>query len=64
MTTGAHDGRPRGVLYAKAPDGSELPVIDVTNPAFALPYDEAQMAKRIARFVRGERLRAKIPRPI
>ena len=58
------EGRPRGVVYAKAPDGTELPVIDVTNPAFALPYDEAEMKKRVARFLRGERWRAKIPQPI
>jgi hypothetical protein len=58
------EGRHGSVLYAAAPDGNELPVIDVTNPAFALPYDEAQMKKRIARFVRSERLRAKIPQTI
>jgi hypothetical protein len=55
------DGRPLGVLYVKAPDGGELPVIDVTNPAFALPYNEAQMKKRVALFERVERMRAKIP---
>jgi hypothetical protein len=65
MTTSrSSDGRPLGVLYVKAPDGSELPVIDVTNPAFALPYSEAQMKKRVALFELGERLRAKIPQPI
>jgi len=65
MTTArTTDGRPLGVFYAEAPDGSELPVIDVTNPAFALPYDETQMKKRVALFVRAERLRAKIPQPI
>jgi hypothetical protein len=53
-----------GVYYATAPDGSELPVVDVTNPAFAPPYDEAQMARRVAIFARAERLRAKIPRSI
>jgi hypothetical protein len=65
MTTAlGPDGRPLGVLYAMAGDGSELPVIDVTHPAFALPYDEAQMKRRVALFVRGERLRSKIPKPI
>ena len=65
MTTARRtEGRPRGVLYVAAPDGSELPVIDVTHPAFALLYDEAQMNERVARFVRQERLRAKIPQPI
>jgi hypothetical protein len=60
----ARAGRPPGVLYASAPDGGELPVIDVTNPAFSLPYDETQMTKEVARFVQGERLRAKVPRPL
>jgi len=65
MTTArTSDGRPPGVLFVQAPDGGELPVIDVTNPAFALPYGEAEMKKRVALFLRSERLRAKIPQPI
>lgn len=49
------------VYYAVAGDGSELPVIDVTNPAFAPLYDEGQMARRVASFVRSERWLARIP---
>ena len=52
------------VYYASAADGSELPVIDVTNPEFALPYDEAEMARRAATFLRLERWRGRIPRSI
>jgi hypothetical protein len=52
------------VFYAMAADGSELPVVDVTNPAFAAPYDEAQMASRVARFTRAERWRARVPQPV
>ena len=52
-----------GVFYALA-DGHDLPVIDVTNPAFALPYDEAEMARRVAIFARAERWRARIPKSI
>jgi len=41
-----------GVAYAPAPDGHELPVIDVTNPAF-----------RVDRSAEGvEALRARISR--
>jgi hypothetical protein len=56
--------RYEGVHYARTQDGSELPVIDVTHPAFALPHDEARMEKGVARFVRNERARARIPRSI
>ncbi len=53
-----------GVYYAISDDGSELPVVDVTNPAFALPYDDAQMARRAAIFARAERWRSRIPQSI
>ena len=53
-----------GVFYAVAADGSELPVIDVTNPVFAPPYDEAEMARRVAMFARAERWRARIPQSL
>jgi hypothetical protein len=50
----------RGVVYAVAIDGHELPVIDVTHPAFAL-LDEEKMKRQVARFSRGEKLRDKVP---
>lgn len=53
-----------GVYYAIAADGSELPVVDVTSPEFAPPYDEGQMARRVAIFARAERWRGRIPRPL
>jgi hypothetical protein len=52
------------VYYATAADGSELPVVDVTSSEFAPPYDEAQMARRVANFARAERWRAWIPHAI
>jgi hypothetical protein len=58
------DQRQRGVLYARTDDGSDLPVIDVTHPAFAPLYDDAQMARRVELFVKSERARARIPAPI
>jgi hypothetical protein len=58
------DGKRRavdGVFYARAADGHELPVVDVTHAAFAPLYDEDQMADQVAAFARSEKLRAKIP---
>ena len=57
----SHSALRDGVLYAATEDGTELPVVDVTHPAFALRYGEAEMAKRVAAFVRGERLRERVP---
>ena len=56
--------RARGVLYAKTNDGNELPVVDVTNPAFARRYDDAQMVTKVKRFAQGEMARARIPKSI
>ena len=52
------------MLYAKTNDGSELPVVDVTHPAFAQRHDDVQMAKNVRRLVQGEKARARIPKPI
>lgn len=53
--------RERGVFYAVASNGDELPVVDVTHPAFAPLFDEREMEKQFARFKRSERLRAMVP---
>jgi hypothetical protein len=48
-----------GVAYAPAPDGHDLPVIDVTNPAFRVDSSaEGVEALRRAHFAetRGNRL--------
>ena len=52
------------VFYARTADGEMLAVVDVTSPEFALPFDEAEMARRIAVFVRAERWRGRLPRSI
>jgi hypothetical protein len=52
------------VYYAVASDGSELPVIDVTNPAFAPRHDEGRMARRGAWLVRVERFWERIPQSL
>jgi hypothetical protein len=56
--------RTRGVLYAKTNDGNELPVVDLTHPAFAQRYDDVQIAKKLRSFEQAERARARIPKPI
>jgi hypothetical protein len=50
-----------GVCYAVAPDGIELPVVDVTHEAFALAIDEEQLAILTREFVRDEERRASLP---
>src|SRR4029450_1150233 len=40
-----------GVCYAFADDGLELPVIDVTHPAFAFEITDEQLSAQIDRFV-------------
>lgn len=57
-------GRKPGICYASTRDGTELPVIDVTHPAFALDLTDAQLAEMAQRFVEESKRRARIPRPI
>src|SRR6188508_2231360 len=52
------------VFHARAADGGMLAVVDVTSPEFALPFDEGEMARRVARFVREERWRGRVPRAV
>src|SRR5215471_1933339 len=51
-----------GVCYAVTDDGIELPVIDVTHPAFAFDVSDEKFAQLIDQFARSERRRAKLPR--
>lgn len=48
------------VVYAKTEDGLELPVIDVTNPAFAVSATEEEIAAMLEQFVRESAQRAEI----
>src|SRR4051812_42054060 len=50
-----------GVCYACSDDGIELPVIDITHPAFALAVDPAEIAAVISDSVRAMSARRKIP---
>ena len=43
-----------GVCYAPTDDGVELPVIDITHPAFALGLSEDDLAKRTEAYIREQ----------
>ena len=47
-----------GVCYAYSDDGLELPVIDITHPAFAFEMDDAKLNALIDSFVRGANIPA------
>jgi hypothetical protein len=50
-----------GVCYAMTNDGVELPVVDVTHPAFEVKISDAELADAIDRFVRESKRREKLP---
>ncbi len=50
-----------GVYYALTIDGLELPVVDVTHPAFAVSPTDAQQAALVAAFLAQEMPFAKLP---
>jgi hypothetical protein len=51
-----------GVSYAVTDDGLELPVVDVTHPAFQLELSEAKQHAMLARFLDEQRKFARLPR--
>jgi hypothetical protein len=50
-----------GVCYAVADDGLELPVIDVTHPAFQFTIGEEELSSAIDRFVLSLQAAAQLP---
>lgn len=50
-----------GVCYAVTDDGLELPVMDITHPAFACEMTEAEISAVIDRTMQGFRESAKLP---
>jgi hypothetical protein len=42
-----------GIFYATTPDGIELPIVDVTHPAFAIALDAAEQRARVDEFMRA-----------
>src|SRR5712692_4870809 len=53
-----------GILFALTDDGVSLPVIDVTNPAFAVTATDAELASLSDRFVLESTERQEIPAPL
>src|SRR5262245_7466152 len=49
---GSPAAAPREIFRARAPDGLDLPIIDVTKPAFALSVSEAELRSRVEAFLR------------
>jgi len=52
------------VLSAMTDDGSRLPVIDLTNPAFAVTITDTELAAMCDRFILESRQRQEIPAPL
>jgi hypothetical protein len=50
------------MIFAKAPDGLDLPVIDVTNPRFTVPDDPASLAAQTKAFLDWYRNQSRMPR--
>jgi hypothetical protein len=51
-----------GVSYAVTDDGLELPVLDVTHPAFACELTDEKQGRMLARFLDEQRRFARLPR--
>ena len=54
--------QPRGLAMARTREGHELPVIDVTDPRFAVPDDPAATRALYDEFIDGEQRRHRIPK--
>jgi hypothetical protein len=52
MATRPETNKRPGVSYVVAPNGLELPVIDVTHPAFALAITPAEQAALVDGFLK------------
>ncbi|MFT3928469.1 MAG: hypothetical protein QM778_38425 [Myxococcales bacterium] len=50
-----------GVFYAVSSDGVELPIIDVTHPAFALSFDDEKQRRMLAAYLREQWLVGLVP---
>jgi hypothetical protein len=50
-----------GLVYAVSADGLELPVIDITHPAFAIDVTREQLDAMADQFVREEKRRERVP---
>jgi hypothetical protein len=53
-----------GVQYALTRDGIELPVVDVTHPAFALAVTDTEMRAEIEKFLKQNSPLTRVPAPL
>lgn len=53
-----------GVYYALTPEGVELPIVDVTNPAFVLSITPADQQDRVRAFIEERQRFARLPKII
>src|ERR1700712_1971166 len=60
-TRNAQPDHRAGVCYAMTQDGVELPVIDVTHPAFQVKASEAELERLFERLVRAHKSGRKVP---
>lgn len=56
-----HSHASDGIIYARTREGFDLPVIDVTNPRFAVPDDPAAVRGLYDSFIAHERKRRYLP---
>lgn len=61
VTVVAETNKKDGVCYAVSDDGLELPVVDVTHPAFAFATGEEETSAQIDRFVQSLQASAALP---
>jgi hypothetical protein len=50
-----------GILYASTDEGVELPIVDVTHPAFAVSLSEGEQRERIHAFMKEAQTFGKLP---
>jgi hypothetical protein len=58
------DNKCPGVFYAFTCDGFELPVVDVTQPAFAVSITDTEQKTLVEKFLRDGVPMAKLPKPL
>lgn len=58
---GHEQGERAGIFYARAPSGVELPIIDVTHPAFAVSLSADEQRTRVDAFMRESQPFHKLP---
>ncbi len=61
MITAPEKNKKPGLCYAVSDDGIELPVIDITHPAFALNITPESLSAAIDRFVQSIKLLSSMP---